>query len=164
MNHDSVLEDEWYQVRHSGEIPEIALHSSLHYLTQDREGPGITLGKEALDFLLQAASERYLEIILRDITPANRGTSIYRGVLRTICNWRRFKRFCGRHSMEPDLIRDEVARRFLLFLENEIEEVKSRGARSSMNCSAAEIDSFAVELDISIEHLKEDLELICINW
>jgi hypothetical protein len=160
-NRNSSLEDEWYQVRYSGEIPEIALHSSIHHLTEDKSGPGIVLAEEELHFLLNAAKERYLEIILRDITPTNRDTSAYRGVLRTICNWRRFKRFCDRHRMEAESIRDVVVNRFLSFLEVEIEEVKRGERHSCMNCGVEEIICFSEELGFSVDHLRDDLERIC---
>ena len=38
-----LLEEELLLVRHSGEIPEVALHASVHYLTEDPEGPGLVL-------------------------------------------------------------------------------------------------------------------------
>ncbi len=63
----ALLADELLIVRHSGEIPEVALHSSIYYLTQDPDGPTISIDAEDLDQLKGAALERYQEIIFRDL-------------------------------------------------------------------------------------------------
>ena len=106
-----VLEEEWLIVRHSGEIPEIALHSALYYLTDDPDGPRLQLSGEERESLQEAAATRYQEIIMRDLCFENRELSIYRGVRRAICNWHRFVAFCKRQdrtdytSTEPDKAR-----------------------------------------------------------
>lgn len=158
------LEDEWYQVRHSGEIPEIALHSSIHYLTKDQDGPAITLTTEDLHYLLDAVSARYLEIILRDILPENRDLSLYRGVLRTISNWRRFKRFCEKHRLDYSFIKKKVADQFLLFLRNEIDDVCAKQRESSINCTYDDIVSFAYEMNISLQDLENELKELCLDF
>jgi hypothetical protein len=93
-----VLEEEWLIVRHSGEIPEIALHSALYYLTDDPDGPRLQLSGEERESLQEAAATRYHEIIMRDLCFENRELSIYRGVRRAICNWHRFVAFCKRQD------------------------------------------------------------------
>lgn len=164
MPHEALIEDEWYHVRHSGEIPEIALHSSIHYLTEDDDGPRIELTAADLARLHDAASSRYREIILRDITPANRDEAIYRGVLRTISNWRRYKRFCKRHSLSAETVRDDLAVRLLSFLQREIDDVEA-GARSScINCTFEDIASLAVELGISLAPLEDSLRPLCLDF
>lgn len=160
-NHKELLENEWYHVRHSGEIPEVALHSSIHYLTEDIEGPGLELGKDELNLLNDAALQRYQEIIIRDISPENRDTSMYRGVLRAICNWRRFKRFCVRHQLNHAPIKEEVRERFITFLQKEVTEVSSRFRSGSINCTFEELHSFAVEMDVELSDWSEELEKIC---
>jgi len=160
--HKQQLENEWYHVRHSGEIPEIALHSSVYYLTEDSDGPGLVLTKDDHRLLLEAAVERYLEIILRDILPENRDTSMYRGVLRTICNWRRLKRFCGRHQLDPAAFKEEIRDKFMSFLINEVEDVTSGRRSSCINCTLEELSSFAVELDVSLTELGGDLKRLCV--
>ena len=150
-------------MRHSGEIPEIALHSSIYYLTEDSDGPGLVLTREDHCLLLDAAMARYLEIIVRDILPENRDTPMYRGVLRTICNWRRLKRFCGRHQLNHATYKKEIRDTFISFLSNEVEEL-SNGRRSScINCTFEELSSFAVELDVSLNGLQDDLKRLCVN-
>ena len=74
-----MLEEEWLLVRHSGEIPEVALHASLHFLCEDEDGPGLVLTAEEVKPLQEAALTRYQEIILRDLDVANRDLSLFRG-------------------------------------------------------------------------------------
>lgn len=162
--HRDLLEDEWYHVRHSGEIPEVALHSSIYYLTEDTEGPHLILADDDLQLLCRAAVERYREIILRDITPANRDKSIYRGILRSIANWRRLKRFCQRHSMEIEDIKTELPDVLLSFLKNEIGDVANGLRQSSINCTFADITSFALEFDIYLADMEKELRAICIDF
>jgi hypothetical protein len=160
---EDLLEDEWYHVRYSGEIPEVALHSSIHFLTEDSEGPEIHLDEKSLRYLQGAAVSRYREIILRDITPENRETTIYRGVLRTIANWRRLKRFCHRHELSYGGLKDEIGRQLLVFLNNEIEERQENKDSTSLNCSFVDLVSFAAELDVSLASFQDKLKTICQN-
>lgn len=162
-NPETLLEDEWYHVRYSGEIPEIALHSSIYYLTEDPEGPGLSLDEKAVSFLHEAVLARYQDIIVRDITPENRDTSMYRGVLRAIANWRRMKRFCSRHLLGYDEINNEVSRLLLTFLENEIQESKEEKSTNRLNCSFDDLYSFALELGISLDHMKKELKPLCLD-
>lgn len=94
-----LLEDEWLLVRHSGEIPEIALHSAFHYLTADPNGPRLQLSVEETHYLRDAAVTRYQEIIQRDLCYENRKLTVYRGVRRAIFNWHRFVVFCERQDI-----------------------------------------------------------------
>ena len=93
MDANEQVDNEWYVVRHSGEIPEIALHSSLHYLKEAADGPRLSLTHRQELLLKQAAAERFKEIVLRDMTHANRGLSISRGLKRSIIHYRRYQRF-----------------------------------------------------------------------
>lgn len=158
-----LIEDEWYHVRFSGEIPEVALHSSIHFLTEDSEGPRIELDVDNLNYLEGAVIARYREIIFRDINPENKKKSIYRGVLRAIANWRRLKRFCHRHGLNYSGIKTEVAQQFLIFLEKEIAEIAENPEATSINCSFVDLDSFAGELGVCLKALQEKLKPICLN-
>jgi len=104
-----ILEEEWLMVRHSGEIPEIALHSALYFLTEDPLGPCLQLSVEEIESLQDAAICRYQEIIRRDLCFENRNLAIYRGVRRAIVNWHRFVAFCKRQDAAA-LARPEGAR------------------------------------------------------
>jgi hypothetical protein len=104
-----ILEEEWLIVRHSGEIPEIALHSALYFLTEDPLGPCLQLSVEEIESLQEAAICRFQEIIRRDLCFDNRNLSLYRGVRRAIVNWHRFVAFCERQDAAA-LARPEGAR------------------------------------------------------
>ncbi|MBW6521220.1 MAG: hypothetical protein K0A99_09475 [Desulfoarculaceae bacterium] len=105
------LEEEWLMVRHSGEIPEIAFHSALYFLTDDPDGPRLQLSVEEIESLQDAAITRYQEIIMRDLCYEKRKLSSYRGVRRAIFNWHRFVTFCERQdaaayaSPRPEMVR-----------------------------------------------------------
>ena len=80
------FQDELLIVRHSGEIPEVALHGSLYFLSFDPDGPSLNLSPEEKLELKKMAVKRYLEIIHRDLDPENRAKGIYRGLARCIVN------------------------------------------------------------------------------
>ncbi len=161
QDNKELLENEWYHVRHSGEIPEVALHSSIYFLTEDSDGPSLELQEEDYRLLNDAALKRYREIILRDILPENRDATLYRGLLRSICNWRRLKRFCQRNALDSGPIKEETKDQLKTFLQQEMAEV-SLGARSCcINCTFEELHSFCVELGVSLSGLRSDLEKYC---
>ncbi|MCK5544700.1 MAG: hypothetical protein KAI35_05750, partial [Desulfobulbaceae bacterium] len=93
MKKEDYLEEEAIIVRNSGEIPEITYHGSIYYLTKDPEGPGLTLDNEDLSRLKNEVVERYRNILLRDMILENRDKGLYRGLARSIANWRRLYEF-----------------------------------------------------------------------
>ncbi|CAG37807.1 unknown protein [Desulfotalea psychrophila LSv54] len=129
-----LYENEWYVVRHSGEIPEIALHSALYFLTRDKIGPQLELTEVQLKGLQDAALSRFREIILRDILSENIGTSAYRGLSRCMANYQRYLKFCQRQSLEVGL-REQVHRQLIVFLEEELRIVRGDYRSSSIDCS-----------------------------
>ncbi len=141
-----LLEDELLIVRHSGEIPEIALYATIHYLQEDPEGPQLTLTDVELHALQDAALERYREIVLRDLDPENRDLSLYRGIRRTLYNWNRMQAFCGRIGRHQDVFKEIVRKALLEFLHREADDVAAGRRRSCINCSATELVEFAREL------------------
>lgn len=164
MNRSDALENEWYHVRYSGEIPEVAFHSSLHYLCEDEDGPGLSLTEAELEYLRDAAAARYRDIILRDLTPANRDTQAYRGVLRAICNWRRFLRFCRRHGMGAATLKPAVGEALQSFLEAELADAAGGSRASSINCNFDELRVFARELGVDLEKRAGELREICLEF
>lgn len=76
---DELLENEWYIVRNSGEIPEIAFNSALYFLTKAQDGPQMDLTAKQLAWLKDGAVERFREIILRDLQHTNIEKTLYRG-------------------------------------------------------------------------------------
>lgn len=158
---ESILEEEIIILRHSGEIPEIALHSSLYYLEEDEEGPQLTLRQDELHQLYDAALERAREIVLRDLDPKNRDLGIYRGVARSITNWRRLRDFCRRIDREPGRFNETVANALVSFLRNEIREVSAALRVSSVNCSTVDLVAFVRELSMDIDVLPDGWMSLC---
>lgn len=139
---EALLEDEWYMVRHSGEIPEVALHSALHHLSEDPGGPGIVLSPGQRARLLDGASQRYLEITLRDLLPQNMNTSAYRGIKRSYVNWQRFLLFCERHQLDEAAHRQIVATRLSEVLNRELVTAEGEKKSRMFNCSFEELAAF----------------------
>ncbi len=157
-----LLEDEWYLVRHSGETPEIALHSALYFLTRAKDGPHAVLSSEQVNMLLAAATTRFTEIILRDLLHANHGKTMYRGINRSMINYKRFSVFCRRQNVNPDCVRCQAAEAFRDFLSLECEEV-SRGNRGTIvNCTYAEVTEFARLLQVDLVAECPDLAVLCL--
>lgn len=157
-----LLEEELLIVRHSGEIPEIALHSTLHYLIDDPDGPSLVLQEEELSALQDAALARYREIILRDLDPENRDTGMYRGVARSIANFHRMEAFCRRIGRECTAgFRAEVAEALLSFLDREINDVQSNRRASSVNTARSELEKFASELHLDCSALPNGWSDLC---
>ena len=148
-----LLEEELLLVRHSGEIPEVALHGSLHYLCNDPEGPCLILADEELRPFQEAALERYQEIILRDLDPANRDRSLFRGIKRAFDNWQRFARFSEQIGSSPEEFRKKVAHALFAYLEQEIDEVRCGKRLSSINCTVETLVTFAqiLGMDSTVE-------------
>lgn len=142
-NVDDHVANEWYVVRHSGEIPEIAFHSSLHYLTESPDGPKIILEDQQTQVLKEAAAERYREIVLRDLQHENCSSSSYRGIRRSIANFQRYRDFCRRQQFVDAGFNGEVAGSLLIFLAVEQVRVRKQGRESVVNCSFKELNAFA---------------------
>jgi len=158
---ESLLAEELLIVRHSGEIPEIAFHSSLYYLCEDPDGPRLTLGQEELDLLRQQVVARYREILLRDLDPKNRDVRIYRGLKRCIFNWERLGKFCTRQAMTVEDVRPEIAEALRSFLRQEADEVRAGLRQTCLNCTKEELDEFAREIGVGPEELPDGLEVLC---
>ena len=150
MEGDSeLIDNEWYIVRYSGETPEIAYNSAIYFLTRAADGPKITLLDLHRDRLKQAAADRYEEIVLRDMYHENAGTSIYRGVARSICNYQRFAQFCNRQDLSIEEVRKKARNAFSTFLRVEFERLSSRSHDTVINCSFVALKEFAVTLDLA---------------
>ncbi|HFQ90360.1 MAG TPA: hypothetical protein ENK27_09835 [Desulfobulbus sp.] len=158
---EQLLEEEFLILRHSGEIPEIAYHSSLHYLCEDAEGPGLVLSEEEVRALQDAALVRSREIVLRDLDPDNRDLSLYRGVRRSICNWQRHLDFCRRIGRDDSSFLPRVRQALVGFLHREAEDVCQGLRASSINCSDEALAEFIAELGIGPEELPANWRTLC---
>ena len=155
-----ILEEEWLLVRHSGEIPEVALHASLHYLCEDAEGPRFILADEELIPLQEAVLERYREIILRDLDAANRDRSLFRGIKRALHNWYRFARFSDTLGCPYEDFRAIAAQALILYLEQEVVDVCC-GRAPSINCTTDAMVSFAHTLGLDPAELPAGWACLC---
>lgn len=153
--------DELLIVRHSGEIPEVALHGSLFFLSCDPEGPRATLSLEEMLELKKMAVERYREIIKRDLDPENRNKGLYRGLARCIANWQRMESFCLKENFPVEVLRKETAMLLISFIKNEVVDVKQNNRSSSVNCGRAELENFAEKLGLKPETLPEGWPELC---
>lgn len=115
MIRDEVIE-EADLIRYSGEIPEVAYWNSIYYLTEEDEGPGLSLTPEEERLLKRAVIDRYFTIIKRDLTVQNIGQSFYRGVRRAATNWQRLRTFAIREGFSLEAVRLFVLENLRLFL------------------------------------------------
>lgn len=155
------LDEEWLLVRHSGEIPEVALHASLHYLCDDADGPRLVLHEQERQQLAGAALTRYQEIILRDLDVLNRDLSLFRGIRRANHNWYRFVRFSDKMGRSYASFRRAAADALLHYLQVEQREVIAGQRKPSINCSADALLTFALTLNIDPAALPEGWPGLC---
>lgn len=158
---NELLADEWLIVRDSGEIPEVTLHATLHYLTEEDDGPKLSLNEEELNELKDAAVKRYHEIILRDMSMENFHKNFYRGLRRSLYNWHRCVAFMKRQSIKADGFKMIAAKSFLLFIEQGITLAGKELPATFINCSVLELGELAEELGVTAEQLPSDIEQFC---
>ena len=156
-----ILEEELLLVRHSGEIPEVAPHASLYYLQEDTEGPQLRLTAEEEQLLERAAAERYEEIILRDLNPANRDLRLFRGMRRAEENWQRYARFCEKSHIDLHPFRVEAGRALGNYLRQEVGEVARGERKPSLNCPALTVQTLAQALAVRQDALTAGWEQLC---
>ena len=157
----ALLEEELLLVRHSGEIPEVALHATLHYLRDDADGPGLQLTVQELQDLEAAVIARYQEIILRDLAAENRTLSIFRGIRRANHNWYRFVRFSDKIDRSDEEFRDRAAKALLHFLQTVLAERIDDHDVPVVNCSPEALVTFAIALGIDRDQLPENWHCLC---
>lgn len=157
----NLIEEEVFSIRHSGEIPEVAFHTSLHYLREDLEGPQIEIAPEDIHRLKDAVEKRYRRIVMRDLNPHYRNRSIYRGLARAMANWHRLVRFCEREKRDVDVHRQDVAAALLSFLAIETADIDSGRKPSPANCSATELAGFTEALGLDSYRLPEGWQRVC---
>lgn len=161
LDKDSLLSEEALLIIDGGEIPEVALHSSVYYLTVDPEGPGLTLEPADLLLLKEIVVKRYGAIILRDLTHENRDRRIYRGVARSAVNWQRLKRFAHREGLSVAAVRREVAEALRVFLRRELAYVANGRRTSCVNCNASSLEELARDVGLDPDHLPDGWRTLC---
>ena len=154
-----LIDEEVLLIGHSGEIPEVALHSSLFHLGADPGGPGLTLTPEEADRLKNAVIAQYRRIILRDLTPRLRETRVYRGIGRCVVNWERLSRFLQREGRSPDGLRSEIGEALGAFCRHLQAEAAAGRLRSGVDLSPARLEAFGAQLGLPPKSL--DADRIC---
>ncbi len=149
---ESVIDDEVLIVETSGEMPEVAYHGSLYYLTHDPEGPGLSLVLEEKVRLVLAVIEGYRRIICRDLNLENRQKSCYRGLARCLVNWRRVSGFAAAQRLSLTELEEEVAAALKTFLAGEITDIR-QGCPTCVNCSHTELKELVNEVGLSADSL-----------
>jgi hypothetical protein len=157
----ALLEEELLLVRHSGEIPEVALHASLHYLCDDADGPGLQLTEQEIQALEVGVIARYQEIILRDLKVENRTLSMFRGIRRANHNWYRFVRFSDKIGLSPEEFRDHAANALLHYLQVTLIERRGDNDVPAVNCVPEALLTFAIALGIEEDRLPENWPSLC---
>jgi hypothetical protein len=152
-NKKNILSEEAFLILHSGEVPEVSYYGSIHYLTEDPEGPLLNIEPRDLISLEGAVVQRYRTIILRDLIPENRDRSIYRGLKRCAANWKRLVNFSDKISIDISSIRKEVIEALKDFLSQEIMDVSSGKRKTCINCSYSVLTEFAYGLGLSRDDL-----------
>ena len=160
---DLLVENEWYTVRYSGEIPEVAYHGALFHLTEEHNGPQIELSKDQQDRLLEAVALRYLDITLRDLLPENKDTGGYRGLKRSYINWQRFLLFCERYSIDGEVYRKMIAAALANLLHYENRLMEKGEHEGEFNCSLAELLSFIESVGLNPADLPASLRNCCLG-
>ncbi len=158
---EALIENEWYAVRHSGEIPEVALHSALHHLCEDPAGPQLDLTAEQRRLLLEGTGQRYLEITVRDLLPENIATGSYRGIKRSLINWRRFLLFCRSHELDSSAHQAIVAAALTELLNSDLSPLSVAERGRMFNCTVEDLTSFMDLLELDPEGLAAELRTYC---
>jgi hypothetical protein len=156
-----ILSEEAFLILHSGEIPELAYYGSIHYLTEDPEGPLLKIKPQDLTSLEDAVVQRYRTIVLRDLVPGNRDRSVYRGLKRCAANWKRLVNFSDKRNIKISYIRIEVAEALKDFLMQEIMDVSSGKRKTCVNCSYSVLLELAYGLGLSRNDLPTRVEILC---
>ncbi|MEN8140855.1 MAG: hypothetical protein ABFR97_06480 [Thermodesulfobacteriota bacterium] len=151
VSKDEWLADEVIILRDGGEMPEVAFHSAIFFLTRDDDGPGLILDEGDLRLLKEAVVARYRWIILRDLLPENRFTSIYRGLERSCANFHRLRAYGAREGLAVEEVRLDAAQALVAFLRREHGDVVSQGQESAINCSPERLQYFAADLGLDLE-------------
>jgi hypothetical protein len=159
MHKEDLLTDEVLIIEESGEMPEVAYHSTVYYLTKDPDGPRLTLEQQDHLPLKKAVIQRYQTIMIRDLTPDNRTKSHYRGLERCICNWQRLKLFSSKENMDISHIRQKMAAELIAFLNKESDDVGKGKYESCVNCSQTDLEGFILDLGLDPNTLSCSLKL-----
>ncbi|MEN8257369.1 MAG: hypothetical protein ABFS09_05855 [Thermodesulfobacteriota bacterium] len=151
-----LIDDEAFMLADGGEMPEVAFHSALYYLTKDDEGPCLTLSQEEVSILKRAVVRRYNAIVLRDLCPENKSMSIYRGLERSADNWQRLKSYANQENIDISQVQAQAAKALVNFIKHEYDAVVCKGEVCCVNCSQERLSAYAKSLGVVLESEVEE--------
>lgn len=159
MQKEDLLTDEVLIIEESGEMPEVAYHGAVYYLTKDPDGPRLSLEQQDHLPLKMAVIQRYQTIMIRDLTPDNRTKNLYRGLERCICNWQRLKLFSTSENLDISHVRENTAQELVAFLKQESDDVGNGKYESCVNCSRTDLEEFILDIGLDPDTLSCSLKL-----
>jgi len=148
-------EAEW--IEEFGEIPEVAFYEAVSYLTEEEDGPKLTLVPSDIKFLEKAVIYRYKNITLRDLDYSNRGSTVFRGIKRAVINYERLKEYQSRKNKVVSGQKEEIGRALAEYMVRECRDISEGRFYSTINYSREKLEKFAKELGVDID--PECLEL-----
>ncbi len=151
VSRQELIADEVFMLTDGGEMPEVAFHSAVYYLTKDADGPGLELTEEDVAVLKGAVVQRYKAIVLRDLCPGNKHKSIYRGLERSAANWQRLQLYAEQEDIDLSAIKKQTGQALLDFLKHEYDAVICQGQESCVNCSRDRLIAYAKSLGIILD-------------
>jgi len=155
-----LLSDEVLMIENGGEIPEVTYHGSLHYLTEDPEGPGLLLSEEEILRLKLAVVAGYKKIITRDLMVENREKGLYRGLERCTANWNRVMGFGHRERLDLSEITECVCRDLKHFFCIEVNDVITLGKPTCVNCSTESLIVLFAAVGLDMADLPKEWKLL----
>ncbi|MBW2647075.1 MAG: hypothetical protein JRE23_13060, partial [Deltaproteobacteria bacterium] len=152
---EDYLQDEAELIENSGEIPEVAFHESVSYLTEQADGPKLILTPADIELLEDAIMRRYKIIILRDLDHTNKSSSIFRGMKRAIINYERLKKYQSRKNRAAPDWKEEFGQALINYLDRECRDISEGRLYSTINCDRDKVEEFAkiLGVDLNKEHL-----------
>jgi len=142
-------EAEW--IEESGETPEVAFYEAVFYLTEKEDGPKLTLSPSDIKLLEDAVIYRYKIIILRDLDYTNRGSTIFRGMKRTVINYERLKKYQIRKNKMVSGQKEETGRALAEYMDRECQAISEGRLYTTINCSQEKLEEFAKGLGLDID-------------
>ena len=156
VSRQDLIADEAFMLADGGEMPEVAFHSAVYYLTKDEEGPRLELEEEDVAILKEAVVRRYQAIVLRDLCPKNKDKSIYRGLERSADNWQRLQLYAKQENIDLSEVQTQAAEALVNFLKHEYDVVVCKGGVCCVNCSPEKLLSYAKSLGVTLEREVEE--------
>jgi len=147
---ESYIQEEAEWIEESGEIPEVAFCEAVSYLTEEEDGPKLTLTPSDIKLLEDAVIYRYKNIILRDLDYTNRGSTVFRGMKRAIINYERLKKYQSRKNKVVSGQKEEISRALAEYMDRECRDISEGRFYSTINYGREKLEKFAKELGVDI--------------